>query len=420
MTRRALPPARTRAVRRAALLPAGAILLVGVSLLAACARPPAHALAEDIALPIDVADHVAYLMVQVNGSRPLPFILDTGSEAALIDLGVARSLGLDLRGTLPIAGDGAGREAGRFVRDAAYTLAGLPGFSGPVRYALPLDRPAKVAGHEFAGILGWDFLAGFVVEIDYLGQRVILHDRDRFRYSGAGEVLPLAFGSDKHPRLTAEVVLDGERAIQGTFVIDTGASAPLSFSTPFVQRERLLETHPSPLRRIVSQGAGGKVEGSVGRIPRLRLGALTVESPIATFSTMSAGAFAAPDVAGHIGGAVLEKLRVFLDYGRARIILEPNSRFREPMEYDMSGLGLLGEGEDFRHPVVEEVYPDTPAAEAGLRRGDVIVALDGHSAAAALSLSAIREAFRREGAVTLTLRRGDARLEVTLRLRRLV
>jgi C-terminal processing protease CtpA/Prc len=99
------------------------------------------------------------------------------------------------------------------------------------------------------------------------------------------------------------------------------------------------------------------------------------------------------------------------------MLLEPDEAFAELMEYDMSGLRLIGEGADFRTFRVVSVAEASPASVADIRPGDALASLDGRPAAE-LTLSEIRERFRKEGKLPLTVERGGARLELVLELRR--
>ena len=66
--------------------------------------------------------------------------------------------------------------------------------------------------------------------------------------------------------------------------------------------------------------------------------------------------------------------------------------------------------------LIIEVYEDTPAAQAGLQAGDIIVAVDGDAVDARRTLPERLYAYDEGDVVTLTVRRGDEELaiEVTL------
>src|SRR5207245_627633 len=107
------------------------------------------------------------------------------------------------------------------------------------------------------------------------------------------------------------------------------------------------------------------------------------------------GAFASSDFSGVIGGELLRRFKVIFDYAHKQMILEPNASFADRFEYDMSGIRLRAEGDDFKTLRVRRVVENSPATEAGVREGDVISAVDGKPAAE-LTLSQINQMFKQE------------------------
>ncbi len=65
---------------------------------------------------------------------------------------------------------------------------------------------------------------------------------------------------------------------------------------------------------------------------------------------------------------------------------------------------------------VERVMPNTPAEEAGLRTGDVIVAVNRDPVTSGRSLADLIARYRPGDEVTLTVRRGNETLELRVRL----
>src|SRR4029453_11236996 len=110
------------------------------------------------------------------------------------------------------------------------------------------------------------------------------------------------------------------------------------------------------------------------------------------FSQDQGGAFANAALAGNIGAPIASRFRMFLDYGRRRIILESAAHLPDPFDAAMSGLALRAYGADYRTFRVHEVLEDSPATDAGIAEGDIITAIDG-SAAPTLSLSEIMDLF---------------------------
>lgn len=381
----------------------------------AVAQAPAKAPAT---IPFELNNKHIILAVKVN-SQPLGFVLDTGDKYAIIDLDLAKRMNLKLSGEVNVGGAGAAINKGAFVNDATFTIDELPGFSQPVKMALPIHFLSARAGRSFDGIIGEDFIREFVVEIDYQARVLRLHDKDKFVYSGPGESIPIKL-MNGHPIVEAEVTPAGSTTpLKGKFVFDIGAGLALALYSPFVAENRLLGPELKTIRSLGGAGAGGETTGQIGRVTELKLGSFTIKNPITHFSEDKAGAFAMSSLAGNIGARVANKFRLFLDYGRNRIIFEPNSTFAAPYDSAQAGLSMIAEGSDYRTFRVRAVLENSPASEIGLQKDDVIVSVNDQPAAE-FTLSKLNELFEKPVPYKLTIRRGEQTLQVTLTPRRLV
>lgn len=86
----------------------------------------------------------------------------------------------------------------------------------------------------------------------------------------------------------------------------------------------------------------------------------------------------------------------------------------------MSGLSLIAKGANLKTFEVVQVQPGTPAADAGIQKGDIIVAVDDE-AAADLALAAIRGLFRQVGhEYKLLIDRKGQSITVSIKMRRLL
>jgi len=369
-------------------------------------------------VPFELIKRHIFLKINVNSGDPLWFILDTGDKYALIDLDRAKAKGLNLQGQINVGGVGAGSLRGAYVKDAAFTVAGLEGFSQPLSLALPLGAMAPQFGHDIDGILGADFIKQFVVEIDYAKRVLRLHDKQRFTYSGPGEAIPAHLNPNGHPIIKAEVTVQGE-PIKAEFVVDLGSGGSLVLHSPFVNEHHLLGPDRTTIRAIGGGGAGGETFGRLGRISGLKIGSFTIDSPMTRFSTDTHGAFANSVIQGNIGQQIMSKFKVLLDYERERIILEPNATYKEPIGNASSGLNIVAEGKDYKTFRVKDVLENSPGTDAGLLKDDVIVAINDRPAAA-LTLSSIVDQFEVSAQYKLLVRRGEQTIRVTITPRRLV
>jgi hypothetical protein len=269
------------------------------------------------------------------------------------------------------------------------------------------------------GILGYDFISRFVVAIDYVKQELRLYDADSFQYSGAGPSIPVAFFSN-HPHINTEVRLADGTTIPARMIVDVGSAGSLSLAKPFVDANHLRDRVGPTVRRRGGGGVGGATWSDIGRVAALRLGSLEIANPVTTLFGDSAGVFSTPGTwVGNIGGEILRRFTVFLDYKHNRMILEPHVGTSETFEADMSGIGFVMD--DSLHTlIVDTVVPESPASAAGLVPRDTITAIDGKPATAS-ALRELRRRFKRDGErVPLTIRHGGEARTVVIVTRRLV
>jgi len=154
-------------------------------------------------------------------------------------------------------------------------------------------------------------------------------------------------------------------------------------------------------------------------VERFALGPLGVDRPVVhAFGTPGFGGMTEPD--GMIPADFLRRFRVFMDYSRNRMILEPNRSYADPPTFDASGLRVhrLPNASDTMR--IYEVLPGTPAAEAGIRAGDLLSALDDVPMQR-MSPGMVQEALTRDGRETaLLLQRAGEILNIRIKLRRLL
>lgn len=333
-------------------------------------------------IPFELVDNHVALPVMIDGKGPYRFLFDTGG-ANIIDADVAKQLGLGAAGGGAGTGVGAQTEAIQFATVDALGVGGATlrkqGFIvAPVHAGFGMS-----SGKPVDGLIGFEVLARFVTTFDYGTQNVVLRT--------AASVVPQALGK------TVPFVFNGQHAmigcaiddIFGQCVLDTGSRIGLTALTPF------LAAHPTVVpANATAIGANGFGVGgaSLGRLGRttLQLAGYTIPDVITDLSTQTAGAFADPYYIGNVGAGVLRRFAVTFDYGRQTVTFVPDANFGMHDTYDRSGTFLISQGGKI---LIADVRPGTPAANAGLKRGDAIATVDGKDAAT-LGLAALRDAFR--------------------------
>jgi hypothetical protein len=351
--------------------------------------------------------HQLLVPARIGSSPPLWCELDTGGGGPLVFLDAAHAAAPGIQPTL--VGRSAGAVEGALAPDwrsrVNFSLGGLkfPEQEVVIKSApLPGDKDASV---------GMLVLKAFVVELDHDAAVVRLHDPAVFTYTGPGRSFAFTM-QDNNPFTTATLALRGGQRVDAKMVIDTGAVASIaylsrSFALQNQLAERAVATAPDTMGRTAC------------RIERFSLGPLGVDRPVVhAFGAPGFGGMAEPD--GMIPADFLRRFRVFMDYSRSRMILEPNRSYGDPPTFDASGLRVHRVANAPDTMRIYEVLPGTPAAEAGIQAGDLLAALDDVPMQR-MSPGMVQEALTREGRETsLLVQRGGEIVTVRLKLRRLL
>ncbi len=211
--------------------------------------------------------------------------------------------------------------------------------------------------------------------------------------AAGAHVLPFVFNGTQ-PQIPCGI--DG---IASECTIDTGARDTMTFYAPYLVEYPQVQPATLTAAGVSGFGVGGASLGRLGRLRSLSIGDLTLHDLIATYSGSSRGAFANPFTAANLGGNLLRRFNVTFDYQHETMTLDPNSNFAQPDTYERSGLFLVNLHGNM---TVVDARPGTPAASAGIVKGEVITSINGMPTAT-MTLDAVREFFRRAAGTVLTL-----------------
>jgi hypothetical protein len=282
-------------------------------------------------------------------------------------------------------------------------------------------RFEEFSGIQVHGILGADLFKRFVVRINYKRRIITLIDPDAFRPSRTGSTFeyPLEMQRNK-PYISVPIRLAGDTIIRTKLLLDTGASMSLLLYT---------NTHPGlhlPEKTIpsnIGMGLGGFLQGYLGRIPRLEIQDIAFHEVVTNFQELPPGVDTASMVRrnGILGNPLLSRFILTLDYPRERLYLSPVPGYRSKFEYDRSGLVIIASGPNLTKFTVFDVIPNSPAARAGLRRGDELRRINGFPAVL-MSLAEVNARFRRKPGtkIRLQVERNSVRMEKRFQLEQLI
>jgi PDZ domain len=348
-----------------------------------------------VEIPASFIGKQVFLPVRVNRSEPSLFRLDTSESSTSIS---------------------PARLAELAVQIGPITVLNFPGSDLPMK-ALPAiedkDFPAQV-GRTYEGTLGNDFLDCYVAEIDYARQTLRLYDPGPYQYTGKSKQIHLSF-SGTMPIVRAKVSFLKGKPLEGDFVLNTSLDAGVVISNRYASAHHLPSLKTISANDPQLSANGGAV---AARIKEFQFGDFTVESAIAEFSSAPMPFGDDGKFVGEIGGGMLRRFTVVLDYPHQQLILTPNAHLGEDDHEDMSGISMVALGPGLKTFQITQVAPGSAAAHEQIQPGDVIVGID-QDPAADLTLEEFLDAFRQVGhKYKLVISHNGQTREVTIEMRR--
>ncbi|HKU75116.1 MAG TPA: aspartyl protease family protein [Pyrinomonadaceae bacterium] len=289
-------------------------------------------------ISFEATDNRPILLLRINGQKdPMRFVLDTGSGMSVISEQTAKRLNLK-----PIAKGGQARAVGGggkfeivygFVESIEIGTARIENV--PVYIRKFFDSHIPVDGY-----LGLSVVSKFLTLIDYGTRRMSLLRQNQTDQSESWTtvrrpdtyqmLIPVApnDGSVEVPlRTTSSGFLSGEVGLEGfdknvNFIIDTAASITV-ISEKLSQQEQLL-TLLQPSKMRVFGAAGVAEDVKLLQLPRLNLGLTRLEKiNAAVLDLEPVNETAGFTQSGILGGNFLRHFRIYFDFARGAMRLEP-------------------------------------------------------------------------------------------------
>jgi hypothetical protein len=285
-------------------------------------NPPAGTAATSIsskpisAIPFELYHNRVCLPVSVSGSRPYTMILDTGAAETFVSEKVADELKLPRKGIASVNGNGEGVERFPLAKNVNFGVGGAA-LTEKTIVIYNYDGLEKHEGRAIDGTLGVNFFHKYVLKIDYAAQRLLVYDPAAFSYSGTGTAVPLGILNGGTLALfDAKIVAAaGQPAVDAHLAVDSGTYSALRLYRPFVEKHDLIGEGRNQFASF-GFGAGGEFRQVTARIEGLEIAGVKILDPVADFSTDTKGVTATANYDGTIGGAVLRRFTVILDYSR--------------------------------------------------------------------------------------------------------
>lgn len=289
------------------------------------ARSPLSLAAPKVSLPAQIIADRIIVTVEMAGHK-VNLQLDSGASGILLDRSIADALKFESFGKSTEA------TAGAYT--ATRTLVPRMDIGGATLSDIEVETAPFVQytnGTPVAGLLGFDFIAGCVVRIDYQNKTVDAIDPGTFVAPAGAIRVPIRL-DDAVPAVLADV---GGAEAPG-FIVDTGADRSMLF-TDFVAAHPL-ETSDRGLGAAMLtsfpfigniSGVGGEVKVRPVQVASLGLASISLPNWLFLAISTEARSFEGEDFDGLLGQDVLRNFTLYLDYRHAAIYLEPNARFHQ-------------------------------------------------------------------------------------------
>jgi hypothetical protein len=273
---------------------------------------------EQSSFTFDWRKDMIFVPVRLNGSKPLSFVLDSGSARMLVDRTLANDLGLKSTGQGSLQGAGAGRIPIEFIQNVNISLPGLD--SAGYEFATADLQPLQDSlGVKVDGILGYEFFRRFVVSVDYESKILSVTLPRSFRPGDSAQSLPIEL-RNKWAFVKGELALPGSVTVQDSFMIDGGSGDAVDH--PIIMK---LQSH---VPTESGKGLGSAVAGATAQATSFRLGKYSLPNP--TVSCCGG----TEETSKLIGNGVLKFFTVTFDYPSSRLLIAPNASFSKIADHE--------------------------------------------------------------------------------------
>ncbi|MEM9326794.1 MAG: aspartyl protease family protein [Bacteroidota bacterium] len=367
-------------------------------------------------MPYEIYGDFMIIPIEINHSESLDFIFDTADGLTVLNNITADHLGLKSGKKQKGTGAG-GLITGQLIKHQEVDI-GTFAIEDVELYVTSLNHLEMALGRHIDGIIGYDLLKNYVVEISYDDKEFHIYDSKDFQYEGDGQEFDVKL-TWSIPHIPAKVELVNGEVLEGEYWVDTGARTSLDFNTPLVHKHGLLDK-VGEYYTYYTAGIGAKeAEHHKGRVKKLSFGDFSFDNVPTGLSEAARGIQSNKKVDGIIGDEILERFNITFDYPKKKMYFEPNALYDKEFLVDASGIGLQLDPTQSK-VLIHEVHEHSPAMEAGLQVNDEITGVNGKPASN-FSLVELREMLCEDGKILeLEVSSGGAKKTIAIELKEVI
>jgi predicted aspartyl protease len=324
--------------------------------------PPRIAAAETATVPFELfrGNRVA-VAAKVNG-HGTQAMLDSGASATTLDRAFARSINLP-KGQ-PIAAHGAsGVVDAELVSGVTLEIGGMR-FENMNVAVMDLSPVAAQLGRPLPLVVGRELFNTAAIEFGWAEKRLTITPSSKYAPPAGSSVLPL---ERRGPFNFVKLSVAGLPTIDA--LLDLGSGGNLKLPSDYWSKHPVLAN--LPYADSQGGGVGGVHTTRAVTLPAVEFAGKRFEQVPGILGGDSQGN--QPQYGTNLGIGFLKQFDLTLDLGRDRIVLKPLAN-PPGFDRDRAGVRVITQGSVLE---VAFVAPQGPAAKAGLKAGDKIVAIDG-------------------------------------------
>lgn len=294
----------------------------------------------------ELINNLIVIPVEVNGVK-LSFLLDTGVSKPIIfnflnlteELRINQTERIFLRGL----GEGESVEALK-SRNNVFKIGNAISFNQDLFAVFDPDMNfAPRLGVPIHGIIGYDLMKDFVVEVNYSKKIIKLYDPQLYEEKKCRRcrTLELDFFNNK-PYLVGAVEIRGDK-ISVKLLIDSGGSDGLWL---FEDDEKNIIIPEKTFDDYLGKGLSGSVYGKRAKVNAFYLDDFKLSNVNVAFPDSTSISYARKfkERSGSLSGEVLKRFNIIYDYEKEEVILKKNRFFSDPFYYNKSGITLEHDG----------------------------------------------------------------------------
>ena len=188
------------------------------------------------------------------------------------------------------------------------------------------------------GLFGTDLILNLVTTIDYENHKLIFQTPESFKPSRRAIGIPIVIHDNKPYIILPITLLDGTK-LDAKLLIDTGASHALLLE---LFAEPKIKIQDNFINTVLGRGLAGTIDGWIGRVNEVDIGNTPFKNVLTFFTDTNSynKNYVLAGRNGTIGGDLLGRFKVTIDYSRQMVYFERNATYKLPFEYNMAGFDI--------------------------------------------------------------------------------